>query len=105
MSRPPVERYARTTFTTAGITIEPGIQYELLENVVELGRRLREIAAEAAAHRMALGAYAIDSVAIAVERAVAATWPERAFFVEVYDADGNWIQIFQPYGLPRNEVP
>lgn len=37
--------------------------------------------------------------------AIDAEWPGRAFFVEVSGGDGygEWTQVFQPYGLPREE--
>ena len=29
-------------------------------------------------------------------------WPDRAYFVEVHDTAGRWVQVFQPFGVPRN---
>lgn len=39
-----------------------------------------------------------------VEALLRLAWPDRAYFVEVWPpGDKGWIQIFQPYGIPREE--
>lgn len=35
---------------------------------------------------------------------IAKEWPDRAYFIEVSDAAGGWVQVFQPYGLPRRQA-
>lgn len=40
-----------------------------------------------------------------VEALIRLAWPDRAYFVEVWPpGDDGWVQIFQPYGLPRDDV-
>lgn len=104
--RPPVERYARTSFAIDGLTIEPGIEYELGEDSQALSRRLREVAARAVSEiRIPVERIPFDNLAVDIERAITATWPGRAYFIEIHDDAGCWTQIFQPFGVPRNEVP
>lgn len=39
--------------------------------------------------------------ALVVETRISAHWPDRAYFIEVGKDDDSWIQLFQPYGVPR----
>lgn len=105
MKRPPVERYARCSFTIGALTIEPGLQYELGEDAEALCRQLREVARGSVdSIRIPIERVPFDNLAVDVERAIKATWPGRAYFVEIHSDDGCWTQIFQPFGVPRNEV-
>lgn len=37
-----------------------------------------------------------------IEREIKAVWPDRAYFIEIWNEGQNgWIQIFVPFGLPR----
>lgn len=38
-----------------------------------------------------------------LEAAIKAKWPDRAYFIEVGNDDEGWVQLFQPYGVPRGE--
>lgn len=38
--------------------------------------------------------------ALRIESAMRERWPDRAYFLEV-GRDDRWVQIFQPFGLPR----
>ena len=39
-----------------------------------------------------------------VLEACANTWPDRAYFIESWYGvnDNEWVQIFQPFGVPKN---
>jgi len=39
-----------------------------------------------------------------MERAIVATWPDRAYFIEVGNDDEGWVQLFQPWGIPRSRL-
>jgi len=72
-----------------------GVEWRAADNIAHLSveaARLAEAAALLADH-----VYAVNLV----ERAVASLWPGRAYFVET-ERDGAGVQVFQPYGLPRN---
>lgn len=45
-----------------------------------------------------------DVFAAAVEAALIANWPDRAYFLEVGRDDRGWIQIFQPLGRSSRTV-
>lgn len=106
MKRPPVERYARTSITVDGITFEPGVQYERGEDSQVMSRRLRDLTARAVnSIRIPLERVPFDTIAHDIEIEIAMEWPGRAYFVEIHDDASSWTQIFQPYGVPRNEVP
>jgi hypothetical protein len=34
-------------------------------------------------------------------RKIKECWPDRAYFIEVGDDNQGWVQVFQPFGLPR----
>lgn len=104
MRRPPVERYARTSFAAGSLTIEPGLEYERGEDAQGLSRQLRDVASAAVNEvRIPIERIPFDYLATMIERAIIAQWPTRAYFIEVHDDAGCWTQIFQPFGVPRNE--
>lgn len=108
MTRPSVERYVRCSFEIDGeLTVEPGLEHR--RGDAWLAPRLREVA-ETAARTARRELAPVDgwreddmfTLADHLEYAIGATWPGRAWFAEVHHASG-WIQIFQPYGVPRND--
>ncbi len=57
---------------------------------------------QAAIHDLPLSA---DDMAIAeaVENELKVSWPDRAYFIEVgRDPHDCWVQVFQPWGVPRS---
>lgn len=45
-------------------------------------------------------------LALRVEKALKLLWPDRAYFLEVcHNPNEGWVQLFQPYGLPRTDAP
>lgn len=98
--RPPREAYVRTSrpCERVNVTVEPGVEFREGDNFDEMTEQLGTMLV---VHDPGL---LIDPVKIAepIERAIAATWPGRAYFIEVHGA-GGWYQVFQPFGVPRNE--
>jgi hypothetical protein len=102
--RPPVERYARTTITVDGVTLEPGVQYERGEDSQGMSRQLRAVTARAVnSIRIPLDRVPFDALVGDLEAAITNEWPARAWFVEIHDEHGSWTQIFQPYGVPQDQ--
>lgn len=99
--RPPREVYVRSSRPTATlVTVEPGVEYREGDDFQTMTGLLN--------YEMFKADDEIESdpvkVAVALEERIKARWPDRAYFVEVHDRYGNWIQVFQPFGLPRNKV-
>lgn len=109
MTRPPIERYVRLIMPFGGIAVEPGLEWRPdTDDTSALCQRLRQVT-DAAMYRATRECAPIpdwepsDFAVITrnLEEAVREYWPDRAWFVEVY-CDAGWVQIFQPYGVPRN---
>ena len=109
MSRPPVERYVRLTLTDSDMTFEPGLSWVDGEDIGVLSDRLRHVC-EALLYRVTREVCPIDGWDIAdfeviashFEESMREYWPDRAWFCEVHGGD-TWVQIFQPYGVPKNQ--
>lgn len=102
--RPPLENYVRATVigSTAAWTCEPGLELRDGDKFRSVMRDLHEVATAAV-----LDAPADDPFARAqhVALRVREVWPDRAYFVEMHQCVGphaGWVQIFQPFGVPRN---
>jgi hypothetical protein len=102
LARPPRESYVRTSRPCADMiatTVEPGVEYRDGDDFDKMVGQLYTILVKHdpgdcdAVHPVKL--------AESIEGAIAATWPGRAYFVEVHSSRG-WYQVFQPFGLPRN---
>lgn len=98
MERPPIERYVRCSVTVGTWTVEPGVEWREGENCELLAGELETIA-----RQITLLQHHFDPMAASMmgERAFAAQWPGRAFFIEIHDVAGRWTQTYQPYGMPR----
>lgn len=94
--RPKREAYARGHATdgsyecTVGIEIRPE---DITPEIFMFARRLARLGLNEAMHSM--------SVAV-IEREITSTHPTRAYFIET-EQDGVGIQVYQPYGMPRND--
>lgn len=98
--RPPREIYVRASRPTAnGAMVEPGVEYRDGDRFDDIAHHLQAIMFDADP-----GYSEHDPVRIAapVEEAIKRRWPDRAYFVEVHDPQVGWVQIFQPFGVPRN---
>lgn len=107
MKRPPVETYARCSVTRGDLTIEPGVELRPADDAGTVVRELREIADGVCRDIEALrGKHPhLDVAARCAARRIRMQFgDDRAYFVEVYRGAG-WVQIFQPYGVPRNAAP
>lgn len=100
LHRPPIERYVRCSVTRGAWTVEPGIEWCEGDSFEALSGDLEVLAAGLASltdtHRDPISASRRG------EAAFAQRWPGRAFFIEVHSTDGRWVQVFQPFGVPRN---
>jgi len=123
VNRPPREDYVRVTVSALGYTFEPAVEYRDGDVLRHLARRLKHFSHDFA-HR-ALRALEIDwtsydamptadammdrmpdvmAAARAVGEQIAAEWPDRAYFIEVWqDGREGFAQVFQPFGVPRNQ--
>ncbi len=100
MKRPPREVYVRTVrhCNRVGLTVEPGLEYRPGDDFDFLTGLLYDICFYAdTEHNRATPMELAEGVAARI----ADVYPDRAYFVEAHDEDG-WIQIFQPFGVPRN---
>jgi hypothetical protein len=97
--RPPREDYVRATLEFDGFTYEPAVEYrgDDFDNVVLQLRALAKIVGYV--HEGTdpmLRAQAIGDL-------LARRWPDRAYFVEVWqNGTEGFAQVFQPWGCPRN---
>lgn len=98
--RPPRETYVRTSRpTTGGDFVEPGVEYRDGDHFGAIEDALRQMLVD---HDPGRDVHDPVRIAAPVEAAIKERWPDRAYFVEVHGEDG-WIQIFQPFGVPRNQ--
>lgn len=98
--RPPREVYVRASRpTVAGVFVEPGVEFREGDSFREIEHALFCILVDADPGHVRLEP---EQIAAPVELAIKTRWPDRAYFVEVHDSKGGWIQIFQPFGVPRN---
>lgn len=97
--RPPREDYVRVTREADGFTLEPALEYREGDSFSFIAQELSHIAIDAGfAKHCDQMACAQDAV-----RRIRARWPDRAYFVEVWqDGREGFAQIFQPFGVPRN---
>ena len=93
---PSREVYVRTTINRNGFTFEPGLELRAGDDCEALQTHLRLIC------HSTMHDYPTSRSVEAVADGIAKSWPERAYFIEVFSHDGSWFQVFQPYGLPRN---
>ena len=98
--RPVRETYVRTSRPSekTGLTIEPGVEFREGDTFADVTQDLYSCCFQADL----AGVYTPIAMAIEVARLIELKWPGRAYFVEAHSPDG-WIQIFQPFGIPRNK--
>lgn len=97
--RPPREVYVRTSRPAERTewSVEPGVEFRPADNFNEMTQRLYDVCYQAdRRHPLPMPEHAEE-----VARLIQLAWPDRAYFVEVH-GDAGWIQIFQPFGIPRN---
>lgn len=99
MRRPPREAYVRVEVEWEGMNVTPGLELRPSDRAEDLITELHHLLDEQhGPHLTALEA------ALEVEHRILLAFPGRAYFVEVYPpGDDGWIQIFQPFGIPRND--
>lgn len=98
------EAYARAVYRVGACEMIAGLEIRSGDDICTIRKRLVGMMALAWADLEELRNPSQDyEMAEGVERRVRTWWPDRAFFLEVgVDADREgWVQVFQPYGLPR----
>jgi|SRR6185295_2003752 len=98
-----IERYLRATITIPGGSIEAGMQRTRGEPLTLLRAELARIIADEV---LTLNGDDVDDESAgrlidAIEERISETWPARAWFVEVWQADEAVCQVYAPYGMPR----
>lgn len=103
MIRPQREAYARAVVQCGPMELVGGLEYRSGDKFVWLRNELHTLLCFVALGLVATGSpLDEESLAHAAELAVRMRWPDRAYFLEVGHDEQGWIQIFQPYGLPRS---
>jgi hypothetical protein len=104
-----VERYVRLSM--AGLEkgndeYIVGLEYTPLESLSHLRSMLRGLVLEAVRTAKPSGQGERDAaVAEELHRLIVEAFPGRAHFLEIqHDDDDGWVQVFQPYGLPKTEL-
>lgn len=95
--RPEREKYVRASRSVNGWTVEPGIEWRAGDDFEFMTGMLQDVCERT--HQ--IGAYSANGISETVAELIETVWPDRAYFVEVHNDDG-WIQVFQPFGIPRN---
>lgn len=108
--RLPIESYLRATIAIPGGSIEAGLQRRPGEPLRWLRGRLHDVIAE---RSLMLNGEPLNEnngqrLTDDLDIVMAETWPERAWFVELWlagdgDGDGEALtQVYAPYGMPRS---
>jgi hypothetical protein len=102
MERPPREDYVRVTFDAYGFTFEPAVEYRDGDDFEAVAARLESDLTDWVSD---WGTRGLDGMkaAHAIASGIRYHWPDRAYFVEVWqDGKRGFAQCVQPYGFPRN---
>lgn len=94
--RPTREQYIRAWVQLDGLEVHVGVEYKDGDDVAEMADLCMDfmgIAFEASSED--------EDVVMQVEQMLQHEWPDRAYFLETERA-GRGVQVFQPYGLPKN---
>lgn len=92
------ESYLRVVMTREGREYIAGLEWRQPEDLVALQAALKMRMKVATTH---IEYDRWDDLAMAIEKTIKTYWPDRAYFIEVGDDRHGWVQLFQPYGLPR----
>lgn len=101
--RPPREAYVRTSRMTAHApwwTVEPGIEFRPGDDFEFMTGLMHDICVQTDRVYPCSGP---TELAESVAELITRVYPDRAYFVEVH-GDAGWVQIYQPFGLPRNDL-
>jgi len=93
------ECYLRVVMAIDGVEYIAGLEFRPGDKLGELRTKLKVRMKNASVGLMP-GRWA--DVAFAIEKSLKAHWPDRAYFIEVGSEREGWIQLFQPWGLPRD---
>lgn len=96
-----VEHYARCTVTAHGLTVEPGMELREGDDFAAMTTDLRQWAEWAASLGALFSSSGRAEMCKTLETSAVKRWPDRAWFVEVFDEHGNWSQSYCPFGTPR----
>lgn len=105
-ARPPIERYMRCSVEIPGGSVEVGLSYETTPDVDREDLRrvvLDECAAIDHEESSATVEQLADVLTLLLECEFSSRWPNRAWFVEVWNDSEALTQVYQPYGMPRHK--
>lgn len=97
-----VEHYARCTVAINGLTVEPGVELREGDDFAALQDDLREFAHWVGSLSVLFTTSRFELLCT-MEDAAVARWPERAWFVEIFDESGSWSRSYCPMGMPRSD--
>jgi len=101
--RPRRESYARGVVRCGPIEVIAGLEYRDADRFIPLRDELRTLMLQTVLYLKQIeGQPDEDALARGIELALQGRWPDRAYFIEIGDDAIGWIQVFQPYGVPRN---
>lgn len=96
---PPRESYVRHSIEHGPYTLEPAVEWRWGDSFHDVATKLELLATGAKLDAVTDPM----TVAVRVAEGIKALWPDRAYFVEVWENDRpGFAQIVQPYGLPRD---
>lgn len=103
--RPPREDYIRVSVEIDGFCYEPAIEFRDGDCFMTMVGWLRMMAIAIRRERPAPPDESMARARALADR-IASLYPDRAYFVEVWqDGLDGFAQVFQPFGVPRNLPP
>jgi hypothetical protein len=94
-----IEKYVRVSVVKDGVEFIAGLELRNRDFFPTLSSTLRAAMTEClAGQRISHDQWV--TLADQVKDCLATVWPGRAWFLEV-GVDNEWVQVYQPYGLPR----
>lgn len=103
---PEREAYVRVSVTRDDVEVCAGLEFRAGDDVQKLYGAI-DVAMRYALWHTVLNVDALEKVddmviAHTCERQLREAWPDRAYFLEVTRGPAEqWVQVFQPFGLPR----
>lgn len=92
------EAYIRGYWEKHPMDCHIGLEWRAGDDYYEIADRLKQLAF------LALNDYFSHRQIVAwVEENIIDWWPDRAYFIET-DEDGKGVQVYQPFGMPRNRI-
>lgn len=108
--RPPIERYIRCSVDIPSGSVEVGLQREPPTGNERV--TIRQLVHVAYMRSLTVGGLDeprwstmeefADIITPDLEKSFSQVWPDRAWFVEIWNETEALSQVYQPYGMPRS---